>query len=359
MKKDSGAIKFFFLQLMVCVVLLLIVPCITLLLTHKYFDAKVIFNILIGGLIPCYVTYFLNYYVLVPLLLFKGKKLYFFGANIASILLVNLHILIGYIHSYNYMSSPDSQYSQYASFAWYGMATGYFLLLLFNVAAASVAFAIRTKIRNREIKEQLSDEKQRHTEAELHWLKNQLNPHFLFNTLNNISSLAQIDIDLTQDSIARLSDLLRYAMYETEKPTVPLEKEVEFMRNYIALMELRCNDKTTVTTSFEVSDPSAQITPLLLISFIENAFKHGISSNRPSFINVSLHEENNRLTFICDNSNFPKDETDHSGKGIGLSNMKRRLELLYPGRYELHQSLENDIYHISLNIKLCEKSVAQ
>ncbi len=336
---------------MVCMVLLFIVPCITLLTTHNYFDAKVILNILIGGLAPCFAIYFLNYYVFLPFLLFKGKKLYFYLANVGAIILVNLHIIIFFI-SYTFMSKADQPYGEYSAYAWYGMTTGYFLLILFDIAAASLAFAIRTNIRNRKIKEQLNDEKQRHTEAELHWLKNQLNPHFLFNTLNNISSLAQIDIDLTQDSIARLSDLLRYAMYETDKPTVPLEKEVEFMRNYIALMSLRCNDKTRITTTFEVCDPNAPIIPLLLISFIENAFKHGISSNRPSFINISLHEEDNKMTFICENSNFPKDENNHSGKGIGLSNIQRRLELLYPERYSFTRTIENNIYHVSLNITL-------
>lgn len=350
MKIDANAIKFFFLQFMVCMVLLFIVPCMTLLFTHNYDDAKATFTILVWGLTPCFVIYFINYYLFIPFLLFKGKKLYFYLANTAAIFLINIHYLVIFL-SFTFSSYPEIT-REYGTHAWYGMTTWYFFLILFDIASASLAFAVRTSIRNRKIKEQLIDEKQRHTEAELHWLKNQLNPHFLFNTLNNISSLAQIDIDLTQDSIARLSDLLRYAMYETDKPSVSLEKEVEFMRNYIALMSLRCNSKTRITTNFEVQNPMTQITPLLLISFVENAFKHGISSNQRSFIDISLHEEDNELTFTCDNSNFPKHENDHSGKGIGLSNMQRRLQLLYPGRYAFSSSVEDNIYHVYLKIKL-------
>ena len=149
-----------------------------------------------------------------------------------------------------------------------------------------------------------------------------------------------------------MSDLLRYAMYESDKPTVPLGKEVEFMQNYISLMNLRCNDRTKVETVFDIASPSAPIAPLLLVSLIENAYKHGISSNRPSFIHISLIENNGSLAFLCDNSNYPKDKADNSGNGIGLANMKRRLEILYAERYSWEQSIEHDIYHIKISIKL-------
>ena len=205
----------------------------------------------------------------------------------------------------------------------------------------------------RQIKQQLKDEKAKNTEAELAWLKNQINPHFLFNTLNNISSLTQIDPDAAQDAIAQLSDLLRYAMYETNKKMVPIQGEVEFMRNYISLMKLRCNDKTKVNYQLSIVNYQLEIAPLLFISLIENAFKHGISSSRPSSINIRLVEEADQLVFTCDNTNYPKDDADRSGSGIGLENTRRRLDLMYAGRYEWQQSLENDIYHvkITLNVK--------
>ena len=198
---------------------------------------------------------------------------------------------------------------------WIGFFSGAFMFFMLNCIVAAIAIGIRHFIRNRDIKQQLKDEKAKNTEAELAWLKNQINPHFLFNTLNNISSLTQIDPDAAQDAIAQLSDLLRYAMYETNKKTVPISGEVAFMRNYIALMKLRCNEKTEVKTTFEV-------------------------------------EQDVSIMFTCDNTNYPKDDADRSGSGIGLENTRRRLDLMYAGRYTWQKWLENDIYHVYIKLSV-------
>jgi LytS/YehU family sensor histidine kinase len=234
---------------------------------------------------------------------------------------------------------------------WIGFFGGFLMFLVLNCMVAAIAIGIRHYIRTREIKQQLKDEKAKNTEAELAWLKNQINPHFLFNTLNNISSLTQIDPDAAQDAIAQLSDLLRYAMYETNKKTVPIQGEVEFMRNYISLMELRCNDKTEVTTTFDVQQ-NIEIAPLLFISLIENAFKHGVSSSRPSKIDIRLLQNEDEIVFNCDNTNYPKDDADRSGSGIGLENTRRRLDLMYAGRYTWEQKLEDNIYHVRIDLKI-------
>jgi LytS/YehU family sensor histidine kinase len=234
---------------------------------------------------------------------------------------------------------------------WIGFFSGAFMFFMLNCIVAAIAIGIRHFIRNRDIKQQLKDEKAKNTEAELAWLKNQINPHFLFNTLNNISSLTQIDPDAAQDAIAQLSDLLRYAMYETNKKTVPINGEVEFMRNYIALMKLRCNEKTEVKTTFEIQQ-DVEIAPLLFISLIENAFKHGVSSSRSSMIDIHLEQKNNNIVFTCDNTNYPKDDSDRSGSGIGLENTRRRLDLMYAGRYTWQKWLENDIYHVYIKLSV-------
>ena len=149
----------------------------------------------------------------------------------------------------------------------------------------------------------------------------------------------------------QLSDLLRYAMYETNKPKVPLEDEVEFMRNYIELMKLRCNEMTVVGMEFNVLSPKEEIAPLLFISLIENAFKHGMDSNAPAHINIKLIQTEGKLIFTCDNTNNPKPTKDRSGSGIGLENTRRRLELLYHGHYRWEQTLENNIYHVSITLQ--------
>jgi LytS/YehU family sensor histidine kinase len=216
----------------------------------------------------------------------------------------------------------------------------------------AIAIGILHFIRVRKIKQQLQEEKAKNTEAELAWLKNQINPHFLFNTLNNISSLTQIDSDAAQNAIAQLSDLLRYAMYETNKPKVRLDGEIEFMRNYVDLMKLRCNDMTTVNCQLSVVNDQLEVAPLLFISLIENAFKHGVSSSRPSRIDIRLEQIENQLIFTCDNTNYPKDDADRSGSGIGLENTRRRLELMYPDSYSWEQTLQNESYHIRITLHL-------
>ena len=123
------------------------------------------------------------------------------------------------------------------------------------------------------------------------------------------------------------------------------------MRNYIELMKLRCNDKTVVNSQFSIVNHQLNIAPLLFISLIENAFKHGVSSSRPSKIDIRLEQQDDSLVFTCDNTNFPKDDTDRSGSGIGLENTRRRLDLLYAGRYTWDQTIEDNIYHVRITLR--------
>ena len=293
-----------------------------------------------GMLFSPLILYFSNFYIFAPYLFFKKRFVWFVLVNVLLFIALNFGLYFGIRFS---MWLPlDVRIYTYS---------GMFVYFLLNCATILLPVGIRQFIRVRRIKEQLEEEKAKSLEAELAWLKSQINPHFLFNTLNNISSLTQIDPDAAQDAIAQLSDLLRYAMYETQKPRVQLQGEVEFMKNYVELMRLRCNEKTTVTTHFDVPN-HIEVAPLLFISLIENAFKHGVSNNKPSSIDISLVNEDDTLIFVCDNTNYPKDEKDRSGSGIGLENTQRRLELLYPGRYEWEQSLEGDIYHTKITIKL-------
>ncbi len=281
-------------------------------------------------LAPALFIYLINFYLLVPLLWFRRRFWQFGLANLLLILVCNSHVL------QNITNLPDMYRAGYSSFL--------IISLLVNLMAIGIALNIRYMMRQ-------SEKKQREIEAELAWLKNQINPHFLFNTLNNISSLAQIDGDETQEAIMQLSDLLRYAMYETNKPKVPLEGEVEFMRNYIELMKLRCNEMTEVRSTFDVHHPNIEIAPLLFISLIENAFKHGMDSNAPALIDIRLEQTEDALVFTCDNTNNPKPTKDRSGSGIGLENTRRRLDLLYHGRYRWEQTLEDNIYHVCITLQ--------
>ena len=289
--------------------------------------------IAIYWLAPVLGVYLLNFYLCVPMLWFRHRYWQFGLANIMLIGLLNLHTI-----SHNIYSLPEYIRAGYASFM--------SISLIINLMAIGIALSIRYFMRQ-------SERRQKEVEAELAWLKNQINPHFLFNTLNNISSLAQIDGDETQEAIMQLSDLLRYAMYESNKPKVRLDGEVEFMRNYINLMKLRCNEMTEVNAQFKIHNAQLEVAPLLFISLVENAFKHGMNSNAPAMIDIRLEQQDDTLVFTCGNTNNPKPTKDRSGSGIGIENTRRRLDLLYPGCYTWEQTITpENIYHVNISIRL-------
>ena len=263
------------------------------------------------------------------------------------VFMANFYVLVPYLYDLFFPRS-NTDHGVVVHLYYYQFAI---IWLVLNYVVAIAAISVRYFIRQSDLRKQLLEEKQRNTEAELAWLKNQLNPHFLFNTLNNISSLTQIDADEAQNSIGELSDLLRYALYETQQKEVSLCGEIAFMENYISLMALRCDKNVKITTHFDVPDTARTIAPMLFLSPIENAFKHGVSSGKPSFIDISLTEENGFLVFSCQNSNHPKDGCDRSGSGIGIENMRKRLELMYAKRYEMSQTVERGVYKLQIKIR--------
>lgn len=193
-----------------------------------------------------------------------------------------------------------------------------------------------------------------HTEAELQNLKSQLNPHFLFNTLNNIYSLIQIDPVRAQQAVHDLSRMLRYVLYDSSQPTVPLRSEIEFLRDYIELMRIRLPHHVKLFVSLPEDPESTPVAPLPFISLVENAFKHGVSNDKPSFIVIDIREEGGQLICRIKNSCFPKAASDRSGSGIGLRNLSKRLEMIYPGRHTFEYGEQENTYVALLCIKLHE-----
>lgn len=201
-------------------------------------------------------------------------------------------------------------------------------------------------------KEKKEEEKIK-VEAELKNLKSQLNPHFLFNTLNNIYALIAISQEKSQEAVMDLSKMLRYVLYESEAKEVAIEKEINFINNYVKLMKLRLTNKVEVEVNTDISiAPQLPIAPLMFITLIENAFKHGVSSQEHSFIHFSiLITKENSIVCNLENSYFPKmTEQDKSGSGIGLENLKRRLELIYPNRYTFTYGVKGKVYQSLLTI---------
>lgn len=297
-------------------------------------------------LLPISLVYLVNYFVLVPKLLFRKQVVWFIVLNILLVALLNAPSF----YPRGEIPEPIRQHLQRRDILAFRIPTiitaGFFQLVFIFLA-----IGVRSIIRSNDIQYQLQEEKRKASEAELTWLKHQLNPHFLFNTLNNISSLTQIDPDKAQESIGELSDTLRYALYDTDTDKVPLAGEVAFMNNYIHLMQLRCNELTEVTTDWNLPAGDVKIAPLLFISPIENAFKHGVNARMKSFVHIGLHPDGKDLVFTCENSLFEKSGEDHIGSGIGVENLKRRLELIYPESYSYKHDEKDGAYHVRIVLK--------
>jgi two-component system LytT family sensor kinase len=189
------------------------------------------------------------------------------------------------------------------------------------------------------------------TVAELAMLKAQINPHFFFNSLNSIYSLTYTNIEDSRNALHTLSRMMRYLLYSTEERTTLL-KEAEFMKDFIALMKLRANNKLKITTNIPEKIHDYPIVPMLLLPLVENAFKHGVHATDKSEIHISLSQNGSDLTFEVENTYFEKSSTTNEG-GIGLTNTKRRLHLIYPNKHSLKAEIgENGMYNVKLQITL-------
>jgi two-component system sensor histidine kinase LytS len=194
-------------------------------------------------------------------------------------------------------------------------------------------------------------------EAELNLLKAQLNPHFLFNTLNNLYGLAVVKSDKLPNLMLKLSDLLRYSLYETKDTLVPLEKEITYLENYMSLEKIRLEDKTEIEFIKSGAISSKKIAPMLLIVFVENAFKHlGTLTNGESKVLVSVMVDDKKITFICNNTfdknSIKQNDFEKGKRGIGLKNATKRLSLMYPEKYQLTITDNDKSYNTKLIINV-------
>ena len=185
---------------------------------------------------------------------------------------------------------------------------------------------------------------------QLEYLKFQINPHFFMNTLNNIHALVDIDPEEAKESIIELSNLMRYVLYDGNRPLTSLRKECDFIDNYIELMRLRYSDKVDIKTDRDDNLPDALIAPLITITYVENAFKHGVSYQHRSFIHITTHVADGRLLFTCENSKHKESTEEHGG--VGLANTRKRLDLIYGNDYTLDINDREDTYFVRLDIPL-------
>ncbi|HPH63269.1 MAG TPA: histidine kinase [Paludibacteraceae bacterium] len=293
------------------------------------------------------IIFYTNYFYLIDKFLFQKKIRTFIFTNLLLVIIIGIlmhisHELMFSEHKGKFMHQKELMN---ILFTLRNMVS-----LIFTVI---ICVAIKGSFYWYHTEEQRKELERQRTEAELKNLKSQLNPHFLFNTLNNIYALIAISQEKSQQAVLELSKMLRYVLYDDNMHSVPLQKEVDFINNYIALMQLRLPENMQVNKDIDISrNPQMELAPLLFISLIENAFKHGTSPDKDSFVNIKLKvEEGDQIVCELENSYFPKSKEDKSGSGIGLENLKRRLELLYPNNHTFTTGVKNDRFFAKLTIK--------
>lgn len=312
-------------------------------------------SILLTWLVPIsawMLLFYTNYILLIRRFLFRHRPWTFAGLNILLWLAVSW--LLTAIDIFLEDEGLTVTFSELfkASLVLFGV-TGLFLVL------AAVSF--RSMQRNHKLEQQKERAEKEASEQELNRLKSQLNPHFLFNSLNNIAALSAFDPERTQGAIATLSSMLRYVLYDTASPLVSLDAEEQFLRDYCSLMRLRYTD--SLQLKFTGAFPSGEglrVPPMLFISLVENAFKYGASSTHPSeiIIDTRVSDDRRELTMSISNTlliptaSAPAEKVRPEKHGVGLKNLRARLEILYPGCHELTFGTADGLYRATIKIPL-------
>ncbi|MBR4829955.1 MAG: histidine kinase [Muribaculaceae bacterium] len=297
----------------------------------------------LGATVSYLLVFYLNYLWIVPRYMLKKKDWkMFLLINVVVLVAGQLAVDLWHVIINNYMPELNNRGSRLPG-KQFSKVPRYFYGSLVNVLFIALAVAVRMYQRWQHLEEARKEAEAARAEAELSNLRNQLNPHFLLNTLNNIYALIAFDQNKAQTAVGELSKLLRHVLYENQQDYVPLCKEADFMRNYIELMKIRVTDNVKIVDNINVQpNDSTPVAPLIFISLLENAFKHGISPQGTGEIDISLSQENGEITCEIRNTHYPKRENDKSGSGIGLEQVSRRLELMYPESYTWEKGVIND-----------------
>lgn len=284
-----------------------------------------------------------NILYLVPKYLFAQKTLlYILFLLLGIVLITPIYISMRMITFRNF---PDIA-SQY-----YNNAASIIFLEVF-VAIASLFYAIVMDWLKKRV--EVAELYTTNIESELNFLKTQINPHFLFNTLNSIYALALKKSDEAPDLILKLSEIMRYMLYDCNEDLVPLDQEIKYLQNYLELEKFRKGNNNEIILQVDGNPEGKSIAPLLLITFVENAFKHGVNHTEKGYVHIHFRILDDRLEFDIENSVSPQLHLTNLGKksgGIGLENVKRRLELLYPGKNKLEIQKGIDLFRVSLVIE--------
>lgn len=298
-------------------------------------------------------VFFLTYKIVVPKLLFQGKNGFFFIA-ICLLLLSVLYIsdsfdtllnLDAILRKHFKISVKDNQHGLISNLSE--------IIITLLIVGASTVISVAKKLQaETEMRQSLEKEK---VTSELSFLKSQINPHFFFNILNSIYALAGTENQPAREAIYTLSHMMRYVLYDTKNNLTTLSKEIGFVEDYLKLMELRITDKVQVIFEKPASIKEVEVAPMLFLPFVENAYKHGISGIYPSYIYIGIEQSEKFIQIEVRNSIFENQTLNkEESNGIGLINTRRRLDLIYPGKYELatNEDLLQKEYSVILKLQI-------
>jgi hypothetical protein len=309
------------------------------------------------------ILFYLNYLLLTDRYLFKKKFALYFLFN--SLLVIVIFLAMSFLKEMILFDDMMHKMKPMDGVSFEGnmppidfkskpsMALFMFMDFMFLLIPIGLSLALKIGEKWIRVEREKNEIETKQLETELLHLRYQLQPHFFFNSLNNIYSLVDYAPLKAKEAIHSLSKLMRYLLYETEQKKVDLAQELYFLERYIQLMELRLTDKTKTSYVFPEKVPQKYyIAPLLFIPLIENAYKHGTSTLQESIINFQIALIGDRIHFSSENSNFPKDENDKSISGIGIENLKKRLQLIYPEKFLFNSGVRGDKYCTVLIIDL-------
>jgi sensor histidine kinase YesM len=310
-------------------------------------------SIILGLLV---VAFYVNSFILVPKILLKNKTSIYFliiTGVVATVVLLNIYV-DEWLHIHRLMdiafhkSGPPRKS--------HGRDHNWDFFMLANVALVLGISTSITAIQKWQKDKQLhQDMEQERVSSELSFLKAQINPHFFFNTLNNIYALTHINAEVSRKAIHQLSRMMRYVLYDTQNSTTLLSQEIAFIKDYIDLMKLRLTDVVKIDFSTPAALKDMGIAPMIFLPFIENAFKHGVSATQPSYINITVNQKDTTIELNVVNTIIKEQNNNlEEGSGIGLNNTRRRLDLLYPGKYTLliNESTTENAYLVNLTLNL-------
>lgn len=300
------------------------------------------------------IVFYANYSWLTPKYFATGNKQTYFVINAIMILFVGMAL-----HAWLEMTHPIYEAPLHIREKERPMTLFFVLRNIFNLSiSAAIATTIQLATRWQVSENARREAETARTNAELKNLRSQINPHFLLNTLNNIYALTELDTTRAQQAIHELSKLLRHILYDNQQEFVNLKSEIQFLTNYINLMKIRLSPNVDVSFHTSIPEPcNLMVAPLIFISLIENAFKHGVSATQPSYIHISIDADEKTISCFIRNSNYPKGDKDRSGHGIGLKQVADRLELMYHGKYEWKTWIGNEGKEYSSKIIIYDTKV--